>query len=179
MENFYELALSRHSCRKYSDKPVPRELIEKCLEAARIAPSACNSQPWKYYVFTKPEHRAAIAKGMEEMHMNPFTAQAPVIIALTEAETPAVVQRLIDAGESRRFSYYDLGLSTAHLCLQAEELGLDTVILGLFPEAVIRELAGVPEGDSVRMVILLGYGDEDAVRPKVRRTLDDVAVFVE
>lgn len=178
MENFLELSKQRYSCRKYSEKPVERELVEKCLEAARLSPSACNSQPWKYYVIEDAEKRAAIAQGMQEMHFNPFTAQAPVIIAVTEAEEPNVMPGLKAAGASRKFSYFDLGLSVAHLTLQAAELGLGSIILGLFPEQIIREITGMPEGDSLRVLVLLGWPADKSIPEKNRLPLADTAVFI-
>lgn len=173
-----ELITKRYSCRKYSDKPVDRTLVEQCLEAARLSPSACNSQPWKYYVITDPEQRAAVAAGMAEMNCNPFTKQAPVIIAVTEAAEPNVMPRLKEAGESHRFSYFDLGLSVAHLTLRATELGLNSIILGLYPEAVLRRVTGMPEGDALRMVVLLGWAAEPEIPEKKRLPLEDVAVFL-
>lgn len=175
---FMELVKNRYSCRKYSDKPVDRTLVEQCLDAARLSPSACNSQPWKYYVITDPQQRAAVAAGMTQMHCNPFTSQAPVVIAVTEVAEPNVMPRLKEAGESHRFSYFDLGLSVAHLTLRATELGLNSIILGLYPEAVIRQVTGMPEGDILRMVVLLGWAAESEIPEKKRLPLEDVAVFL-
>ncbi|MBQ6807958.1 MAG: nitroreductase family protein [Firmicutes bacterium] len=178
MQSFLELSKQRYSCRKYSDKPVERELIEKCLEAARLSPSACNSQPWKYYVITDPEQRAAVTAGMAEMNFNPFIGQAPVIIALTEDEEPNVMPRLKEAGMSHKYAYFDLGLSVAHLTLQAAELGLGSIILGLFPEKVLREVTGMPEGDALRMLVLLGWPAEEGIPEKKRLPLEETAVFL-
>ena len=174
MTDFMQLAQQRDSCRKYSDRPVDPALVEQCLAAARLAPSACNSQPWKYYVITQAEQRAAIAAGMKELKCNPFTAQAPVIIAVTEAEEPNLMPSLKEQGQSRRFSYFDLGLGVAYLTLQAAELGLGSIILGLFPEQVIREIVQMPEGDSLRMLVLLGWPAEAEIPDKKRLPLEDI-----
>ena len=178
MENFLQLTKQRYSCRKYSDKPVDLALVEQCMEAARLAPSACNSQPWKYYVIQDAEKRAAVTKGMQALNINSFIAQAPVIIAVTEAEEPNVMPRLKEAGQSHKFSYFDLGLGVAYLTLQATELGLGSIILGLYPEEVIREVTGMPAGDALRMVVLLGWPQEEGIPEKKRQPIEEVAAYL-
>ncbi|MCI2160818.1 MAG: nitroreductase family protein, partial [Oscillospiraceae bacterium] len=62
MTDFYQLASERHSCRTYEEKAVEKEKILKCLEAARMAPSGCNSQPWRFVVVTNPETLQKLSK---------------------------------------------------------------------------------------------------------------------
>ncbi len=178
MENFMELAQQRFSCRSYREDPVPPELVAKCLEAACAAPSACNSQPWKYYVVTDPEKRAAIADGMDAGKFNPFTRQAPVIVAVTEVAEPHVSPRVREMGLSHTFSYFDLGLSVAHLTLQAAELGLGSIILGLYPEETVREVTGMPREDQLRVLVLLGWPQNPQAPEKKRLPREETVRYI-
>jgi len=70
--SFIDLVNKRYSVRNYKDTPVPKEMLSRCIEAARLAPSACNSQPWKYIVIDDPDLRDKVAKaafeGTEVLH---------------------------------------------------------------------------------------------------------------
>ena len=80
--DFSELANKRQSDRQYQQKPVDRALLLQCLEAARVAPSACNSQPWKFVVVDEPSLVSEMASAAAGMGMNKFAFQAPVIVAV-------------------------------------------------------------------------------------------------
>ena len=117
---FSELVLKRQSDRKYKDEAVCREAIVKCLEAARLAPSACNSQPWKFVVV---EDKAALKEMSEAaigLGMNKFTAGVQVMVAVVqenmnlEAKAGALVK-------SKDYSMSDLGIDVENFCLQAAE----------------------------------------------------------
>ena len=79
---FIDLVKKRQSDRKYKNTPVDREMIIRCLEATRLAPSACNSQPWKFVVVDKPELLSEMASAAAGMGMNKFAVQCPVIVAV-------------------------------------------------------------------------------------------------
>ena len=80
---FLDLVRKRQSERKYSDMPVPRDVIERCLEAARLAPSACNSQPWTFMVVEgELKNRLATAAFSGLYSMNSFAARAPILIVV-------------------------------------------------------------------------------------------------
>ena len=80
--DFLDLVKKRQSDRKYKNTPVDREKIIKCLEAARLAPSACNSQPWKFVVVDDPQLLPEMASAAAGMGMNKFAVQSPVIVAV-------------------------------------------------------------------------------------------------
>lgn len=170
---FSELIQKRQSDRKYKDEPVRREDIVKCLEAARLAPSACNSQPWRFVVV---EDKAALKEMSEAaigLGMNKFTAGVPVMVAVVqesmnlEAKAGALVK-------NKDYSMMDLGLAIDHFCLQAAELGLGTCIMGWFDEKKIKKLLGVPRRRRVQLLISLGWPDAPT-RTKIRKPLEEIS----
>ena len=83
-----ELIISRQSDRKYSDKPIEKEKLERIIEAGRMAPSACNAQPWKFIVVTEPEliQKVAEAASAKLIGMNSFVGQAPVLLVVVREQ---------------------------------------------------------------------------------------------
>lgn len=174
--NFLELAQKRQSDRGYCDRPVARELIERCLEAARLAPSACNSQPWFFVVVDEPQLRAAVAEKLQDAVMNRFAPSAPVLVAVV-AEPPALLPRLGGVIKNKPFYLMDIGMAVEHFCLQAADEGLGSCILGWFDEPGVKRLLGIPKGKRVPLVITLGYPAVPATRPKVRRGIEAVRAY--
>lgn len=174
-EQLLELFGARQSERKYESRPVEREKIERVLRAARLAPSACNAQPWRYVVVDDPalKNRVADAVADKVLPMNHFTKQAPVIIAVVE-ESANLTSRLGTAVKGTHFPPYDIGLSLAQLCLQATVEGLGTCILGWLNQRKVKALLGVPKEKKLPLVVTLGY-PADAQREKKRKLLDEVA----
>jgi|SRR5574344_433267 nitroreductase len=170
--DFSELILKRQSTREYSDKPVERAKIEKCIEAARLAPSACNSQPWKYIVVDDKELKNKIAECAAGMGMNKFTFQAPVIVAivLEKMNFTASIGSVI---KNKEFSLLDIGLSVDQFCLQAAELNIGTCIMGWFKEKKVKQLLGVPYTKRVPLIITMGYSAAPQ-REKIRKQTDQI-----
>ncbi|MCF6335161.1 MAG: nitroreductase family protein, partial [Spirochaetales bacterium] len=143
--SFIKLVNKRFSVRKYKNTPVEREKILRCLEAARLAPSACNSQPWHFIVVDKPKETALLSEKttLPLTKMNQFSKGAPVIVALV-AEKPNLSAQL--GGMIKKKPYYlmDIGIAAEHFCLQAAEEGLGTCMLGWFNEKAVKEYLGVP-----------------------------------
>lgn len=171
--DFSELILKRQSDRRYAPQPVAREHILKCLEAARMAPSACNSQPWKFVVVDQPELLKEMSEAAIGLGMNKFTASVPVLVALVqenmnlEAKAGALVK-------NKDYSMMDLGLAIDHFCLQAAELGLGTCIMGWFDEKKVKKLLGVPRRRRVQLLISLGWPDAPT-RTKIRKPLEEIS----
>ncbi len=122
---FMDLVKQRESTRLYSPKPVPREILDTCLEAARLAPSACNSQPWSFIVIDDADVKNEIVKkclgGIYSM--NKFVKTAPVIIvAVTEASVYSA--RMGGMFRGVQYNLIDIGIACDHLTLQAAELGV-------------------------------------------------------
>ncbi len=176
--NFLDLVLRRESVRHYADRPVEREKIELCLEAARLAPSTSNSQPWKFIVVDDPALRSAVAAETVAPFraFNTFTNQVPVLVAVLvdranwEVRTGKVLRRF-------NYSLIDIGIATENFCLQAAELGLGTCILGWFDEKAMKKLLHVPRNRRIYLMIALGYPQSDQVRPKRRKALDKIRSY--
>lgn len=170
--NLNELIKKRQSDRKYENRPVDRELIVKCLEAARLAPSACNSQPWKFVVADDSELVMTMAAAAAGMGMNKFAAQAPVIVAvvLEKMNFTASIGSVI---KDKEYSLLDVGIAVEHFCLQAAELGLGTCILGWFDEKKVKKLLGI-NNRRVPLLITLGYPAGET-RQKSRKKLEEMS----
>lgn len=179
MASFFDLARSRKSCRKFSTSPVGKEKIEKILACARLAPSACNAQPWYFHVVTSQPLLGKVAKSLQEMKMNGFTSQAPCFIVIQEGESntsAAFGARL----KKQDYTAYDVGLATAHICYSAMELGLGTCILGWFSQKSLKDALQLSD-KPVRLVIALGYEQRPkaALDEKKRKDLSQIVTYYE
>ena len=174
-----DLVNKRKSTRRYSSKPVPPDVLNRCLEAARLAPSACNSQPWQFIVVNSDTIRDELAKKAFSgvYSMNSFAKYAPVIIAVVR-DCPSYIAKLGGYLRGVERSLIDIGIACEHLILQAEEIGLGSCWLGWFNEKAVKEVLGLPKQKRVDILISLGYPQEEEARTKKRRTLDDIRRFV-
>ena len=118
---------------RYSDKPVEDKKIIKCLQAVHLAPSACNAQPWKFIVVNEPNLKNQIADATSKgiVPINHFTKQAPVHVVVI-MERPNISSTLGSVIKDKPYNLIDIGIATAHFCLQATELGLGTCICLLY-----------------------------------------------
>jgi nitroreductase len=176
---FFELITLRRSCRSYSSRPVEREKIERCLEAARLAPSACNAQPWYFIVVDDPPLKDDIARATFSslVSFNKFTTKAPVMtVVLSEPQKliPYVGSQL----KGIPYRLMDIGIAVEHFCLQAAEEGLGTCIIGWFNEKKIKRALKLSASKKVELVISLGYAARsDTIRKKMRKKLDQIRQY--
>ncbi len=168
-EDLLEIIRNRQSDRKYHEKPVEKEKLNRCLEAAKLAPSACNSQPWTFIVVDEPGLKNAIADTTANrlLPLNHFTKQAPVHIVIVE-ERPNLTSRLGEMIRDKKFTSMDVGISAIQLCLQAEAEGLGTCMIGWFNEKKVKELLSIPESKRALLIITLGY-PAGRKRKKIRK----------
>jgi nitroreductase len=175
--NFSELVQTRRSVRKYRPTPVPRELIDQCLDAARLAPSACNGQPWSFIVVDNAEDKDRLCDAAFGgiYSSNRFVRQAPVIIVVITEENSYQTKA---GGFFRNVKYalIDIGIAGEHLALKASELGLGTCWLGWFSERGVRKALHLPRAAQIDIMFSLGY-PADTERPKNRRRLDEIRVY--
>lgn len=179
MKNFMELVGRRQSTRRYTDDPVPRSDIEQCIEAARLAPSASNSQPWKFIVVDDPALRDKVAKYTYDkvIKFNKFADRAPAIVVIT-LEKAKTITRLGRAIKKKEWPLMDIGIAAEHFCLQAEELGLGTCMIGWFYEKQVKELLNVPDNRSIALMISMGYPPENyRIREKQRKSLEEITSY--
>jgi nitroreductase len=171
---FSELVKIRQSVRQYRQQPVARELLDKLVEAVRLAPSASNTQPWKLIVVDDPELRLKVAQATfsKIVAFNRFALEAPVIAVLV-IEKPGFITQVGVLLKKRQFSLIDIGIAASHFCLQAAELGLGTCILGWFDERKIQRLLRIPAGRRIGLLVTLGYAAEGyPLREKSRKSPD-------
>ena len=171
--DFEELILKRQSDRKYAPGKVSTEDIMKCIEAARMSPSACNAQPWKFVVVDDRGKLNEMADAAEGMGMNKFTHGVPVMVAvvLEKMNFSAKVGSLV---KNKDYCMLDLGMAVEHFCLQAADLGLGTCLMGWFDATTIASLLGVPRGKRIPLIIALGH-PEGPTRKKIRKPLEDMS----
>lgn len=175
--SFFSLIEARESCRAYAERPVEHEKLMRCLQAARVAPSACNSQPWSFVVVETEALVQQIAKSTQSIGMNKFTESCHCFVVIIE-EKATLSARLGGKVKDQDYASVDIGLATAHLCLAATAQGLSTCILGWFDEQRIKSMLSVPADRRIRLVICVGYPQAYEPRAKVRKPLDEIARFV-
>lgn len=175
---FHELVKNRRSIRRYLEKPVEREKIRVCLEAARLAPSAENVQPWRFLVVDEPEVKARFAAEAFSgiYNFSRFAAKAPVLIIIL-ARPDFVANRLGKQIQGVAFYLIDVGIAGEHLVLQAEEMGLGTCWIGWFSQRKTRRLFRIPRKYKIVCLLAMGYPASRPTREKKRRPLDEIAWF--
>ena len=175
---FLELVKKRRSVRKYSAKPVPREVMDRCLEAARLAPSACNSQPWFFIVADDEKLKSTLARSAFSgvYSMNSFAKDAPVLIVVV-TERSNYIARLGGYFKGVQYSLIDIGIACEHLVLQAEEEKLGTCWLGWFDEKAAKRILGLPKDKKIDIIISMGYPEEAAGADRPRKSLEEIRRF--
>lgn len=170
--DFLDLVQKRQSVRRYSPQPVEKEKVERCLEAARMAPSACNAQPWTFIVVDDAALKNQLADLTADrwLPLNHWTKLAPVHIVIV-VESANLTSRIGAKVKKRDFPWIDVGIAAEHFCLQAAAQGLGTCMLGWFKEDKVRELLKIPTSKRVGLIITLGYSSDINIRPKIRKKM--------
>ncbi len=170
-----ELIQSRQSDRNYIERPVEKEKIERIIEAGRLAPSACNAQPWRFIVVTEPEltNKIAIAASAKLLGMNSFVNQAPAQIIVVR-EKANISSRIGATVKNKDYSLIDIGIASENICLQARAEGLGTCMIGWFDEKEVRKILHIPSSKRVELIITLGYPGKET-REKKRKSVEEIA----
>lgn len=161
-----EAIKSRRSIRMYKPTPVPEDLLRTVLNAARLAPSANNAQPWRIIVVTDEDAKRRLAAGANGQK---FIAQAPVVLVACGLPDEAFQT----AGGYMSSHVIDVSIALDHLTLAAHSVGLGTCWVAWFREDKVREVLAVPEDVSVVAITPLGYPDEAPERTP-RRNLEEL-----
>ncbi len=170
--DFLTIAQNRQSCRSYDEnRPVEQGKLDAILEAVRLAPSACNGQPYHLTV-CRGEAAKEVAKATMGMGMNKFAAQAPILIVISEM--PYVKSAALGAKLKKNdYRSIDIGIAAAYLTAEATAQGLGTCILGWLDDDKLRNICGLQF--PARLVITLGYPKEDdKLRSKKRKEISDL-----
>ena len=153
---------TRRSVREYDPRPMPDDVLHRVLEALRLAPSACNNQPWKFVVVQDPIMRQEIAKAARDQK---FIADAPVIVVGVGLPQQAYKSM----GGSRNSAEMDVAIALDHLSLAAVEEGLGTCWIGAFDEPRVKKLLKIPETCLIAAMMPLGY----PARPELLHAIED------
>lgn len=172
MKDFLELARRRYSVRRYQSAPVEQEKLDKILEAAELAPTACNNQPQKIYVVTSEDKRNALAA------VCPCTFDAPVVFVVCYDENRAAGGKIVPDYD---FGDIDSAIVCTHMTLAAADLGLGSCIVGWFRESDVQNALGLPKNIRVRELLPVGYaapGDRPSGLHAKSRSREDMAEYL-
>ena len=175
---FQKILAGRRSIRRYLPTPVEPEKLRACLEAARIAPSAHNVQPWRFVVVDEPglKDRLAAAAFSGIYAVSKFAAKAPVILVLLARPGGAAV-RLGAKIQGVPFDLLDMGIAGEHVVLQAQELGLATCWMGWFDYRKARNVLNIPRAFKLVAVMPLGYAETRPVREPPRKSFEEIVAM--
>lgn len=177
MNDFLQLCEKRQSCRNFSDKPVEHEKLVKCIEAARLTPSGCNSQPWSFVIVEDENLVPKVAEATMQLGANSYMANAKAFIIVLEEHAVLMpsVRKIFD---SQCFAKGDLGAAVVTTCYAAQAQGLGTCILGLYDREALCNLLDIPIEKQFANLIAVGYPADETTRPKARKPLEQIARFV-
>lgn len=176
--DFLELVKDRQSDRAFDpERAVEKEKIMRILEAARLAPSACNGQPWHFIVADDPEVKNKVAQCCvsRTLLLNHFTRQAPVHIIIVE-EKSNFTSGFGGWVKNKEFPLIDIGIVAAHMVLAAESEGLGSCMIGWFQEEEMKKILGVPANKRILLDIIIGYPVKPK-REKKRKTMEQICSF--
>ena len=172
-----ELINKRQSDRAYLSNPIEGDKLERILEAGRLAPSACNAQPWKFIIVNEQELKNKIADctSSKILGMNHFTKQAPIHIVIVE-EKANFTSNAGSLIKNKQFPLIDIGITAEHICLQATAEGMGTCMLGWFDEPKVKKLLNIPKSKRVPLIITLGYPANET-REKRRKDSKEIISY--
>jgi nitroreductase len=158
---------TRRSMRSYGTAPVPKAVLERVLEAGRLAPSACNFQPWRFIVVEDRSMREAIAQTGRFAH---FLAESPVVIVGCG-----------DMKASPKWHAVDVSIALENMVITATAEGLGSCWIGSFDPAKVKELLKVPEGFVIVALLALGYPKlaPQEAPPQRRKRMDEIVMIGE
>ncbi|HOJ31304.1 MAG TPA: nitroreductase family protein [bacterium] len=176
--NFLKLVQIRQSVREYRTDSVPQEVLDRCFEAARIAPSACNSQPWSFIAITDKELINQMAeRAFSGIYgLNSFAKNAPVIIVVI-TERSRYSACLGGYFRGTQYNLIDIGIAVEHFILQATEEGLGTCWIGWFNEREIHKILNIPLRRKIDVLVTVGYPADSEVREKKRKSLEEIRKY--
>lgn len=160
---------TRRSVRKFKETPVPEGLMKEVLNAARLAPSADNTQPWRVIVVMDEQLKSRLSAAAQGQK---FIAQAPIVLVVCGIPDEAFPT----IGGYMNAHVIDVAIAMDHLSLAAHALGLGTCWIGMFKEDRVRDMLGIPEDVRVVAMMPIGYPDESPERTP-RKNLDELVMY--
>lgn len=172
---FLDLAKIRESCREYDpEREVEIEKLEACLESMKLSPSACNAQPYFYYV-VQGEDAKNISKYFQVGTMNSFVKDVNAFAIVTE-ENYNLSAKIGSSIKNQDYKSIDIGISAAYFTAEATSLGLSTCIIGWFDEERLQKF--LKTKSRIRLAIAIGYAKDDNLREKKRKSSDAIYKIV-
>ena len=176
MKSFLELAQARQSDRSFEPgRTIDSDVLNRIVEAGRLAPSACNGQPWHFTVITDSELLPQVGKATSSLGINRFVKDSSALILITHEPTN-ITSRFGCGIKDKDFPMMDLGIASAYITLAAEDEGVGSCILGWFDEKKIKQLVGIPEKKRLMLIVALGYAAKPK-RKKIRKEWGKVVSF--
>lgn len=172
---------TRRSIRKFKQSPISHEVMESIVKAASYAPSWKNTQVTRYVVVEDPVVKAKIAdEAVLGFRFNSGTienAAALVVVTMVHGRSGFEKDGSFSTSKEDRWEVFDAGIATQTFCLAAHDMGVGSVIMGIFDEEKVAELIGLEEGRKVAALISVGYPDEEPAVPK-RKEVEELVRFV-
>lgn len=168
---FTDLCLQRESVREFAPRPIEDSKLQAVLEAVRLAPSACNKQPWHFFVLRSDEAKQKAAS----CHHFPWMTQAPVVLLCCIDHSQEWVRRYDD----KPHGIIDIAIAVEHLCLAAADQGLGSCWICSFSAERCHQLFNLPEHLEPAALIPLGYPATDTPREKQRKPLSDIITYID
>lgn len=170
-----ECIKSRRSVRKFQDKPVEVELLKQLIEIASFAPSWKNSQTTRYIGIINSELKERIVEVCNNKYNSAIMKAAPLLVATTIVDKRSGFERDGSYSTIRgdMWQALDQGIATQTFCLAAHDMGLGTVVMGLYDIEKVSEILEVPDGELLMSIIAVGYPAEEPAAPK-RKTVDQL-----
>ncbi len=165
--SFLELARKRYSVRAYKSKPVEDEILQQVLEAARLAPTAANRQPFQLIVI----HTVDREEELSRIYPRPWFVQAPIVICTCSVPSESWVRQ-----DGKKYCEVDVAISMDHLTLVAADLGLGTCWVAAFDPVAAREILGLPDEVEPIAFTPLGYPD-DQPKEKKRKSITELVRY--
>jgi len=171
-----ELIKERRSIRKYTEKPVEQYKLKAVIEAARLAPSACNAQPWRFVVVSEPELRTKLFEtGLGGVVPNSWAKTAPAVIAAC-SDLDFMTHKVAERIQGVEYHLIDIGIALEHIALKAVELGLGACYIGWFNAKSIKKLLKLPLKWKVECLMTIGYPAETP-EPAKRKAISEICRF--
>ncbi len=174
---FLDCIRRRRSARSFLPVAVPAETVLYCLDAARLAPSSLNSQPWKFIVVDDPQLKSRVAGCICNplLQSNMQARQAPVLILVVNALPDNASPLLRTAVKKFGMSQYDIGFAVQSLCLAATNAGLASCVMDTIrKKARLRELLNIPPDKEICLAVALGYPTGEEPPPQERKPLEEI-----
>jgi nitroreductase len=175
---FDEILKARYSCRKYDpSRPIDADQIRTLVEAGRIAPSASNTQTWRFIAVTGRERIEELwQKGMRNLISNKWMRDAPLVLVGC-AKLDIITNRVGTGITGIEYYKIDMGIAMEHIVLKATELGLGTCWIGWFNEDGVREVLGIPQNVKVLTLLSVGYPLDAMTGDHKRKKLEKILYF--